>query len=136
MKKRCVPMVVSLLVLVLASGVAFAQQSGVSQDSSLITMFDRDKDGKLSTNEFPGNAERFDGMDKNKDGFIDGSEASMSSLGGSQRSQSRPSRVDKGPKVSEAAPPFKLTSLDGKQEFDLGEFGGKKPVILFFGSYT
>ncbi len=43
---------------------------------------------------------------------------------------------DNAPKVGELAPTFKLKSLDGKVEFDLETFKGKKPVVLFFGSYT
>jgi len=43
---------------------------------------------------------------------------------------------DKGPKVGSTAPVFKLKTLDGKGEFDLETFNGKKPLILFFGSYT
>ena len=39
-------------------------------------------------------------------------------------------------KVADIAPVFKLKSLDGKSETDLASFKGKKPVVLFFGSYT
>ncbi len=39
-------------------------------------------------------------------------------------------------KVGQEAPVFALKSLDGKQETDLKSFRGKRPVILFFGSYT
>jgi hypothetical protein len=48
----------------------------------------------------------------------------------------RPPREDKGPKAGAVAPVFKLMSLDGKESFDLESFKGKKPVVLFFGSYT
>jgi len=34
------------------------------------------------------------------------------------------------------APTFKLKSLDGTEETDLEQFRGKKPMVLFFGSYT
>ena len=40
------------------------------------------------------------------------------------------------PKAGEQAPPFTLKSVDGKQETNLASFRGKRPVILFFGSYT
>ncbi|MBI5863091.1 MAG: hypothetical protein HZB38_00990 [Planctomycetes bacterium] len=40
------------------------------------------------------------------------------------------------PQVGEAAPPFKLKSLDGKSEFELTSLSGKRPVLLLFGSYT
>lgn len=41
-----------------------------------------------------------------------------------------------GTEVGEMAPTFTLMSLDGKGETDLAGFRGKRPVILFFGSYT
>jgi hypothetical protein len=43
---------------------------------------------------------------------------------------------DGGTKVGEMAPTFTLMSLDGKGETDLASFRGKRPVVLFFGSYT
>ena len=46
------------------------------------------------------------------------------------------SRNDSAPKVGQEAPTFKLKSLDGKKEMDLAAFRGKRPVVLFFGSYT
>ena len=36
----------------------------------------------------------------------------------------------------EVAPDFVLKSLDGESETKLSYFRGKKPVVLFFGSYT
>ena len=38
--------------------------------------------------------------------------------------------------VGDVAPTLKLKSLDGKEETDLEKFRGKKPVVLFFGSYS
>jgi len=43
---------------------------------------------------------------------------------------------DGAPKVGEVAPPIKLKSLNGKEEWELANFKGKKPVVIFFGSYT
>ena len=43
---------------------------------------------------------------------------------------------DGAPKVGEVAPPIRLKSLDGKEKWDLAQFKGKKPVMIFFGSYT
>jgi len=45
-------------------------------------------------------------------------------------------RDDNAPKVGDVAPVFTIKSLDGKSETDLASFKGKKPVLLFFGSYT
>ena len=57
-----------------------------------------------------------------------------------QRGQRRGRRGSQGPDgsliVGEMAPTFVLKSLDGKTETDLSVFAGKKPVVLFFGSYT
>jgi len=41
-----------------------------------------------------------------------------------------------GTEVGEMAPTFTLMSLDGKGETNLASFRGKRPVVLFFGSYT
>ncbi len=38
--------------------------------------------------------------------------------------------------VGEAAPDFRLVSLDRKTEVQLSSFKGQKPVVLIFGSYT
>lgn len=36
----------------------------------------------------------------------------------------------------DAAPDFRLTTLDRKSEVALADFRGKQPVVLIFGSYT
>jgi hypothetical protein len=41
-----------------------------------------------------------------------------------------------GPKVGDAAPDFRLKTQDGAREMTLGQFKGKKPVVLVFGSFT
>lgn len=38
--------------------------------------------------------------------------------------------------VGQTAPDFDLRSLDGESSTRLAEFRGKRPVVLFFGSYT
>ena len=53
-----------------------------------------------------------------------------------QGMRARMMRDDNAPKVGDVAPVFTLKSLDGKSETDLASFKGKKPVLLFFGSYT
>ena len=52
--------------------------------------------------------------------------------GGRGRGQSDANRL----MVGEQAPDFKLQSLDGKSQTHLAALRSKKPVILFFGSYT
>lgn len=44
--------------------------------------------------------------------------------------------ADRAPRVGQLAPDFRLKSLDGQSETRLSQFRGKKPVVLFFGSYT
>ncbi len=147
MKEKTFPLIVSLLVLALVAGVSFAQETGGSPGDRFLQRFDEDKDGKVSKDEFPGRNEMFDRVDENKDGFIDESEINKRPPGGGRRGSSmgppsggRPpgsrDREDKGPKVGEVAPSFKLASLDGKQEFELRTFKGARPVVLLFGSYT
>ncbi|MEE8170117.1 MAG: hypothetical protein V3T70_06175 [Phycisphaerae bacterium] len=46
------------------------------------------------------------------------------------------SRRGDGLKVGQKAPGFTLKTLDGKKEFDLSGLKGKRPVVVFFGSYT
>ena len=40
------------------------------------------------------------------------------------------------PRIGDDAPTFVLKSLDGKSETNLADFAGKRPVVLYFGSYT
>ncbi len=57
--------------------------------------------------------------------------------GFAQRGMNRQKRfAENSLKVGDLAPSFKLKSLDGKSETDLQQYRGKKPVVLFFGSYT
>ena len=42
----------------------------------------------------------------------------------------------KVPKVGETAPDFELTSYTGEKTVRLSDFREKKPVVLFFGSFT
>lgn len=45
-------------------------------------------------------------------------------------------RDDGAPKVGDLAPNFKLKSLDGEAEVELVSFRARRPVVVFFGSYT
>jgi len=42
----------------------------------------------------------------------------------------------KAPYAGDKAPLFKLTSLDGKEEWALEKKIGERPIVIFFGSYT
>ena len=41
-----------------------------------------------------------------------------------------------GPHIGDRAPAFILPTHDGKQQFSLSHFRGKKPLVLIFGSFT
>ncbi len=54
-----------------------------------------------------------------------------------RRSEDKPARAEQSaPKAGGQAPLFRLNELGGKDQVDLASFGGKQPVLLFFGSYT
>ena len=52
------------------------------------------------------------------------------------RGKGKGSNEPKSPFAGDIAPTFKLMSMDGKREVDLEKIKGKKPIALFFGSYT
>lgn len=43
---------------------------------------------------------------------------------------------DGAPQVGDTAYLFKLKTVAGDRDIDISSFAGKKPVALFFGSYT
>lgn len=53
-----------------------------------------------------------------------------------RREPPRARQQDRSLRVGQYAPTFRLASYDGKTETDVKEFRGKRPVIVFFGSYT
>ena len=141
MLKRSMVLLLSLILAVMLSGAAFAQPEGAKGAKgpkgakgakggpgwNMLKGDDENGDAKISPDEFSGPPSNFPKFDKNGDGFITEAEV------GPGR---KDTRVDKGPKAGTVAPTFVLKSLDGKEEFDLESFRGKKPVVLFFGSYT
>ncbi|MGI9014308.1 MAG: hypothetical protein ACR2GY_08675 [Phycisphaerales bacterium] len=63
--------------------------------------------------------------------------------GRQQHEQQRRQQEANALKVGQLAPTFVLDAIkpdegagEGERTFDLAEFKGKKPVIMFFGSYT
>ena len=142
MLKRSMILLFSLIVAVMLSGAAFAQPEGAKGAKgpkgakgdkggpgwNVLKHDDENGDGKLSPDEFSGPPSAFPQIDKNGDGFLTEAEVGPG--------RKRPPQVDKGPKSGAVAPPLKLASLDGKDVFDLASYKGKKPVVLFFGSYT
>ncbi len=128
-------------------------RGGMNPQQMVQRMFQNDKnsDGKLSRNEVNGRLlSFFDRMDADQDGFVTREEAQArmsagrggqsrggQSRGGQGRGGQGRGRQDAGGlKVGQKAPDFKLKSLDGKSQTELSAIVAKKPVILFFGSYT
>ena len=107
---------------------------------------DKNSDGKLSSDEVSGRmATFFERMDTNQDGFVTKEEAQSRMTGGrggqgrggqGRGGQGRGRSDASGLKVGQQAPNFKLKSLDGKSQTELSAIRSKKPVVLFFGSYT
>ncbi len=53
------------------------------------------------------------------------------------RSEAKPGQAEQSAlKAGGQAPLFQLNELGGEDQVDLAGFGGKQPVLLFFGSYT
>ena len=75
MSKTSIVIVMLGMSLVL-TGIGFAQQSTSNDGSSrFIQRFDKDGDGLVSREEFPGPKDHFTNLDVNKDDYIDASEA-------------------------------------------------------------
>ncbi|MCH2183600.1 MAG: hypothetical protein MK108_16500 [Mariniblastus sp.] len=128
-------------------------RGGMNPQQMVERMFTNDKnsDGKLTRDEVSGRlVQFFERMDTNQDGVVTREEAMArmsAGRGGQGRSgpgrggpgrggQGRGRNESGGLKVGEKAPNFKLKSLDGKTQTELSVIRAKKPVILFFGSYT
>ena len=145
MFKRIVIPVVFIFILMSLTGAVSAQQKGKKGAKGpkggkkggpgwdLVILDDENGDRKISEDEFSGPPSVFPRLDKNGDGFLTEDEVPKTPPGAKK---GRPRREDKGPKAGTVAPVFTLHSLDGKEEFNLASYRGKKPVILFFGSYT
>ena len=103
----------------------------------VIAALDANGDGEISAEEIEKSVAALKALDTNGDGIVKSSEMLPDrSRGRSSQGRARQTRSDNAPKVGDLAPTFKLKSLDGESETDLADFKGKKPVVLFFGSYT
>jgi len=109
-----------------------AQRRGGNSDTGWKFMsekYDKDNDGKITSEEYTRSADAFKTLDRDSDGAITKADWSVSS--GKRRA-----RGD-APKVGDTAPDFKLTMVkDAETETTLSSFAGKKPVALIFGSCT
>ena len=117
----------------------------------IMKALDKDGNGELSEEEINNAVKAIKTLDKDKNGKISSDEMTpdMSQFGrggrgpggGGGRDRGRPQRPERdggtaGLKQGQTAPDFELKSLDGKTETKLSDLYAKKPVVLFFGSYT
>jgi len=104
----------------------------------LAEKYDKDKDGKLSREEYDRSEENFVRFDTNKDGELTADDWSGGRRGRRGRGGGRQKHDDSGaPKVGDQAPDFSLTHInDETKTVQLSSFAGSKPVALLFGSCT
>ncbi len=110
---------------------------GFDRFDELMKKLDKDEDGFLSEEEFGNRMTAVRSL--MSQGEPDQEQAEMEKKEEKPKQEGRRRRGrDQKPslKVGDVAPGFKLDSLDGKSETELGQYKGKKPVILIFGSYT
>ncbi len=70
------PVIAFAMLIGICPATVIAQESGASDEPSpFIQRFDRNGDGLVSIDEFPGSERRFDRLDSNGDGTIDADEA-------------------------------------------------------------
>lgn len=105
----------------------------------LANKYDKNKDGKLTENEYDRGAETFARLDRNEDGVLTPEDwVGVKGPFGSGEGQ-RPGDGLKGvaPKQGEPAPDFELSYVaEPEKTVSLSSFAGKKPVALIFGSCT
>ena len=83
---RFCPIVLACVFTFVFVGNLYAQQSGHRNErGNFIQKFDKNDDGQVSKEEFPGPDKGFDRMDKNQDGYIDASEAPKGPRAGRKR---------------------------------------------------
>lgn len=119
------------------SALAFQNRgnSGTNVWKFLSDKYDKDKDGKLTKQEYNRNEETFAKFDRNEDGVLSAADWEVAS----NRSRSRGNRSDSSsaPKVGDTAPDFELAFVkQPEKNAKLSSFAGDKPVALIFGSCT
>jgi hypothetical protein len=129
---------VAVASITLTGGLCQAQRRGPDRAWTFIAdKYDRDNDGRVSSDEYDRGAETFGRLDRNHDGFL--SESDWKEAGGRRGRGGRrgdgPAAV--APKPGERAPDFDLPYVKKLDKTErLSSFAGKKPVALVFGSYT
>jgi len=115
----------------------------------LVRDYDKNKDGKITKEEFGRSEKSFGRMDADGDGVITEADTKAlehpqqlrrrsSSKGKDDKAVHREPPKDTAPLAGTVAPDFKLPRLhaEDKAPVTLSSFRGKKPVALIFGSYT
>ncbi len=114
----------------------------------LVRDYDKNKDGKITKEEFGRSEKSFGRMDSDGDGVITEADTKAlehpqlrprsSSKGKDGKAAHREPPKDLAPLAGTVAPDFKLPLLHAgdKAPVTLSSFRGKKPVALIFGSYT
>jgi len=83
MKRKQILKLCFIVIALVFVGSLFAQASGPdNKKGNFIQNFDKNDDGKVSKDEFPGPDKAFDRLDKNQDGYVDASEAPKGSRSG------------------------------------------------------
>jgi hypothetical protein len=98
----------------------------------LFQRLDRDGDGKLTPADFDWTPPRQTTMEAPPPGFVPPSRWTL--LKGLFKGEIGSMRH--GPALGQLAPPFRLTTQDGKRSISPEDYRGKKPVVLIFGSFT
>ena len=118
---------------------------GITKEAlaKLVAKYDKDKDSKVSRDEYPRGDAGFTNLDRDGNGFIE--EEDLKARRGRRprgdRNRRRPQRA-KLPQPGDVAPDFELSQLDkktkkpAKKKVKLSSFIGDRPVALIFGSYT
>jgi hypothetical protein len=130
-----------LALAILAGG--FLAVSAPAQEAvweHLRQTYDKDGNGRILPGEYPRGKERFERLDRNRDGVLDASDFAAQPRGGRPRDEAgaRAARPRaEAPKAGSLAPDFELpTKADPKVVAKLSSHRGQRPVALIFGSYT
>ncbi len=102
----------------------------------ILKTYDKDGDGHVSAKEYPRGAARFSALDRNGDGVLDARDGEAPAAQRERRDEKAVRGAAPQLEVGALAPALTATALDGKTEFRLADWRGKKPVALIFGSWT
>lgn len=100
--------------------------------------YDRDRDGRITPQEYRRGKERFQRLGRNGDGVLTRTDWQAPGLRPGPGRAARRTLPDPAPRAGEPAPDFELPLLHGKEgaTLRLSSFRGRKPVALIFGSWT